>query len=366
MPSNLIQQVFEQSKKVRTDVVFMTVGEIVNLYKAEEMVIKPVFQRLFRRDKSQKTNFIESLLLGIPTPSIFVAESEDWTWELIDWLQRISTILEFMWELRRDNMPLLSSNEISNWLISAEYLSELGWLVWNKMPQELQLKIKRSRFWINIILKDSDQSAKYEIFNRLNTWGSHLSNQEIRNTLLLQFNPDFYYFLMDLKEDENFQNVLNFSDKDIEKEVDTEFILRFFCVKNYNEGEDWQMQNVSRFLSKKMKSFYADGAFNFELEWRIFRETFELLNSSLWPSALKRYYPEKDAFIWRVMIPWFDTIAAGIGFNIGLGTLKIGDIAEFIQQLWSHDEFNSRIAVGQSVEAKLKFCEGFWKSFFKN
>ena len=76
MPSNLIEQVFEQSKKVRTDVVFMTVGEIVNLYKAQEMLINPVFQRLFRRDKSQKTNFIESLLLGIPTPSIFVAESD--------------------------------------------------------------------------------------------------------------------------------------------------------------------------------------------------------------------------------------------------------------------------------------------------
>ena len=163
MPSNLIEQVFEQSKKVRTDAVFMTVGEIVNLYKAQEMLINPVFQRLFRRDKSQKTNFIESLLLGIPTPSIFVAESDSWKWELIDWLQRISTILEFMWELRSDNMPLLPSNKISNWLISAEYLSELDWLVWNNMPQELQLKIKRSRFWINIILRDSDQSAKYLI-----------------------------------------------------------------------------------------------------------------------------------------------------------------------------------------------------------
>lgn len=76
MVVDLVEQVVEQSKKVRTDVVFMTVGEIVNLYKAEEMLINPVFQRLFRRDKSQKTNFIESLLLGIPTPSIFVAESD--------------------------------------------------------------------------------------------------------------------------------------------------------------------------------------------------------------------------------------------------------------------------------------------------
>ena len=71
------------------------------MYKDDlEFVINPDFQRLFRWENGQKSKLIESLLLGIPLPSIFVFEKEDATWELIDGLQRISTLLEFMGELK--------------------------------------------------------------------------------------------------------------------------------------------------------------------------------------------------------------------------------------------------------------------------
>src|ERR1043166_4388725 len=84
---------------VKTDAYQISIGEVVNMYKNEEFVINPDFQRLFRWEIGQKSRLIESLLLGILLPSLFVFEKEDSKWELIDGLQRISTLLEFMGEL---------------------------------------------------------------------------------------------------------------------------------------------------------------------------------------------------------------------------------------------------------------------------
>ena len=69
----------------------MSFGEIMNLYEDGELVISPDFQRLYRWESYQKSKFIESILLGIPLPPIFVFQDDDNTWELVDGLQRLST-----------------------------------------------------------------------------------------------------------------------------------------------------------------------------------------------------------------------------------------------------------------------------------
>jgi len=83
-------------RKVNTDEYGMSIGEIVTMYEKQELVINPSFQRLFRWAEHQKSKFIESILLGIPIPPVFVFETDKGQWELIDGLQRLSTILEFM------------------------------------------------------------------------------------------------------------------------------------------------------------------------------------------------------------------------------------------------------------------------------
>jgi len=87
-------------QSVATDDYPMSIGEIINLYKSQELIISPQFQRLFRWSEKQKSDLIESLLIGIPVPPIFVFERTDGFWELIDGLQRVSTILEFFGELK--------------------------------------------------------------------------------------------------------------------------------------------------------------------------------------------------------------------------------------------------------------------------
>src|ERR1700674_2198725 len=96
----LEKEIDDAKRLVRTDAYQMSVGELVNMYRDGELIINPDFQRLFRWELGQNSKLIESLLLGIPLPSIFVFERADATWELIDGLQRISTLLEFMGQLK--------------------------------------------------------------------------------------------------------------------------------------------------------------------------------------------------------------------------------------------------------------------------
>jgi uncharacterized protein with ParB-like and HNH nuclease domain len=89
----LIDEINAAQRLVKTDAYQMSIGEVVNMYRDNEIIIDPEFQRLFRWDLGQKSRLFESILLGIPLPSIFVFEREDSKWELIDGLQRTSTIL---------------------------------------------------------------------------------------------------------------------------------------------------------------------------------------------------------------------------------------------------------------------------------
>src|SRR5688572_10787661 len=74
----------------------MSIGELISLFENGELVINPDFQRFFRWTDLQKSKLIESLLLGIPIPSIFVFQREDGIWELVDGLQRVSSLIQFM------------------------------------------------------------------------------------------------------------------------------------------------------------------------------------------------------------------------------------------------------------------------------
>jgi len=78
----------------------MSIGELTNLYRDGELIIRPEFQRFFRWTSIQKSRLVESILLGIPLPSIFVAQTLGGVWEVVDGLQRVSTLLELQGELK--------------------------------------------------------------------------------------------------------------------------------------------------------------------------------------------------------------------------------------------------------------------------
>jgi uncharacterized protein with ParB-like and HNH nuclease domain len=184
---NLRAEIENRKKEYKTDSYSMSIGELTNLYRDKEIVINPEFQRFFRWDIFQKTSLIESILLGIPIPPIFVYQTEEGNWELVDGLQRVSTLLEFMGILHKGEEGELYPPST---LIATEQLQSLEGVTWKSLSQEIRLEIKRARITVEIIKKESDKDAKFEVFQRLNANGSRLSEQEIRNSLLVMLNRD--------------------------------------------------------------------------------------------------------------------------------------------------------------------------------
>lgn len=91
----LREEIEIQSKAISTDSYQMSIGELINLYHDGEIDIHPEFQRMYRWSKTQRVKLIESILLGIPLPSIFVGARKDSIWDVIDGVQRLSTIYQF-------------------------------------------------------------------------------------------------------------------------------------------------------------------------------------------------------------------------------------------------------------------------------
>ena len=92
----LEQRIKDLRNNLTTDRLDMSYGEIINMYQSGDLIISPEFQRLFRWKNFQKTRFIESILLGIPIPPIFVAEDKEGKWELVDGLQRYQLYYHFL------------------------------------------------------------------------------------------------------------------------------------------------------------------------------------------------------------------------------------------------------------------------------
>lgn len=163
---SLETEIRNSAREIATDSYDMSVGELINIYRDGELVVSPEFQRLFRWTPFQKSHLIESLLIGVPIPSIFVFELDDGRWELIDGLQRVSTILEFVGILRDADGRLYPPSVMEG----TRYLPALEGVSWDGLPNKSvsigsasQIAIKRARVSIQILRKTSDEKAKYDL-----------------------------------------------------------------------------------------------------------------------------------------------------------------------------------------------------------
>ena len=286
----LLDEIQAARKKVVTDGYEMSIGEIINLYKDGELVIDPAFQRLYRWSDERKTRFIESLILGIPIPPIFVYQDENGVWELIDGLQRLSTILQLTGDLKGERAEELGPLILNG----TRFLPSLDGKRWKEsengandgINQPLQIEIKRSRVRVEILKSDSDVSAKFELFQRLNTGGASLTEQEVRNSIAVALNRDFYNWLIERSNDEAFVATTDQTETALTSQAGVELALRFFAFRYvpYRAGMD-----VNEYLDDALMNMATDNSFDMSAEAGVFTKTFRFLFEALGSAAFKRW-----------------------------------------------------------------------------
>jgi uncharacterized protein with ParB-like and HNH nuclease domain len=307
-------------KEIRTDGYPMSIGEWISLYDKEtpEIDIHPEFQRFYRWSHEQKSKLIESILLGIPIPPIFVSQRKDGVWDVVDGLQRLSTIYEFLGILRdEDNKktpPLV--------LDKTQYLPSLEGKKWqdnkdkhNSLSEEERLLIKRSKISVSILLRESDATAKFELFQRLNTGGSKLTAQEVRNCMLIASSPETYRWIKKLSEYDNFQETIELSENPLEEQYDLELVLRFLVFHRIPLESLSELSDVGVFLTKQMFDLAKQNAKNKKLLEESFKATFDLLAATVGRNAFRRFDTNRKKFAGGFLLSPFEVIAFGIGYN---------------------------------------------------
>lgn len=367
----LADEILNAQRLVRTDAYQMSIGEIVSMYDNREFTIDPEFQRLFRWDIGQKSKLIESILLGIPLPSIFVFEKENGNWELIDGLQRISTILEFMGKLRNPG----GGTQSPSILEATKYLPSLHNAVWepsiqipdvampdqHEIDKSHQLSIRRSRIGVEILKRPSDNQTKFDLFQRLNAGGTQANAQELRNCIMLMVNGDYYRAVKAAAERNAFQTVVAITDDQIERQRHMELAVRFLVhtYVPYNGTLD-----VEEYIDEGIVTLA--GASNGVAAESLITQTFELLNAVAGKDALRRF--ENGHHVGKVGLVGLEVIAVGVGKNLA-EILALTDPQGFVQQrmqdLWAQPETETFTSLGLRGTTRIQRTVPFGASWFQ-
>lgn len=341
--SKLREEITKKRGEIYTSYLNMSVGEFMTLYQDGEINLEPAFQRLFRWSEYQETDFIESILLGYPIPAVFVLQDESGVWDVIDGVQRLSTIYHFTGILK-DTDPLI--------LKKAKIIQNLENKLWKDEVEPdkafdtaTRIDFKRSTIPVIILKANSEPKAKYELFKRLNTGGSHLSPQEIRNALILMLSEDVYNKLEQFSMEEIFQNLINLSENKLTTRIDMEIIIRYLFIhykgKEIIEIKAEHDERIDDILDDQIRKIICDPDFDVDYELKQLGILIDYLSTNLCEDYGFRVYDDKKhkfkgSFSWFI----FEVIIWGYSM---IGAKKILERGEWftskIKQIKSTGEY---------------------------
>lgn len=201
------------------------------------LIVQQDFQRRDVWDNVKKSRLIESMLRGIPIPSIYVEEVEEGKYVVIDGQQRINSIIEYL----NEDFGLRGLSLLEG-LMNKKYNNIKG-------IQELNVRFQDAKIHV-IIITSENEEIKYEIFDRLNTGAVKLTAQELRNC---KYHGEYNDLIKELAEDEDFKPLLgNYYDIFHKRMKNEELVLRFFAFNN-THPDDYKPP-IKRFLDREMES----------------------------------------------------------------------------------------------------------------
>lgn len=216
------------------------IDSLYNMYKREpkELELYPDYQRNFVWKPRQKSKLIESILLKIPLPTFYFDTRNEDQWLVIDGLQRLTTVFLFI------------DNEFK--LTNLEYLKDLNGCNWKSLDRKYQRKIEKYALLCNLIRPGTPSTVASNIFQRINTLGTKLEMQEIRNSMFIGKSTKL---LGELSKSKEFRNII--TEKKVKtyakRREDYAIILRYLAFK-ITDYSNYVSNNMPHFLGKTMET----------------------------------------------------------------------------------------------------------------
>lgn len=350
-----------RERTVKTQNIEYDLETILRRIKKGHIKLDPEYQRKHRWANDVSSRLIESLILNIPIPTIYLSQDFDADEELeedisrfsvVDGQQRLTAINDFL-----ENRLCLSGMEV---------LKDLNGFHYDELPGFLKRRLDERTLKFLRIDSTLDAQVKYDIFERLNTGSVKLEAQELRNAI---YRGNFNNFIKKLALNENFMATLQIEKSDrnknkkVEKMEDVELILRFLSF--YKNGYNSYKPNMKEFLSERMKEI--DSKFNKEIFKEmllVFLLTVRLVEENMgkYPFAKLKYTGLEDGkkkFLYasRFNAAVYDAVIIAFADEIVLKNVGIEmELVNLDNMYESTNEFNNK-------EINFPEFEGIYVSF---
>lgn len=317
----------------------ITVDSIVKRIKNNELEFNSAFQRKCGLwNAKQKSQLIESMFLKIPLPAFYFDASDDDRWQIIDGLQRIGTIRDFV----VDQIFALTG---------MEFLKDLNECKFDQLPRALQRRIEETNLNAYLVNPSTPKNVKFNIFKRINTGGLVLESQEIRNAL---YQGQATEFLLDLSSMECFKKATCGSVK-VDRMLDREFCLRYVAfteldIEKYNGNIDDFLGMAMEFLAKAPQEKLNQIRVGFEKTMENCFELFGIFAFRRLNTEYRRGPVNKALFeVWSKII-----------LNLNIEDVKLlikekDNLIEKFMVLCDSYEFQNAIRAGDKTSIKNRF-----------
>lgn len=226
-------------RKITTQAYDKSVSDLVRMIEEKDINLNPEYQRNYIWDNKRASMLIESIILNVPIPVIYVSQEEDDSWTVIDGLQRLNSLYRFF---ERDFK-----------LTGLEILSDLNKSDAKTLNPKALRMLKNGLLRIIVISNDSNEEIKYDVFMRLNRGSVKLTEQELRNCL---YRGKFNEMLKKLANNASLLKLLNLKEPH-SRMMDCELILRYITLSQSWNADTSDMVNyagrMKNFLNKYMK-----------------------------------------------------------------------------------------------------------------
>ena len=232
-----------------------------------------------------------------------------------------------------------------------------------QLPKSLQLDFKRSKIKVEIIQKESDANAKFEVFQRLNTGGTFLSEQEVRNCLLIMVNLSAFKWLETVSHFDKFEDCLPLTERATDERYDMELALKYFALSR----SELSGRDVSEFLTDNIETLFVEQNIATADEKARFEKLFTLLFNATGDSTFRKYKDQK--FQGRFLDSAFEPIAVGLGANLDAYNENdphdIALVQAKIKELWDLPTMLNNVGSGSNAKVRIPRLVTLGREHFK-
>lgn len=300
-------------------------ADLYRMYREGVLDIKPEFQREIVWNSPSQTRFIDSLIKQLPIPSLcFSLDYKTQRWQVIDGLQRMSSIIRFLsgdtkWTLSRldDIEPQLAGTPASKFLVKESDL-----YIYKQRVENLTLPITVLRCDYS---KKSHTNYLFTIFHRLNTGAMKLNNQEIRNCI---YSGAFNDLLNELNANQSWLKLNRMKKETGHRFRGQELILRFFAL--YTNTENYGGR-LATFLNEYMADNRNPDQHSVELKRRVFQDALDVISLKLFDTRPQGKLP----------LSVMEATLVGVATNLpAISTKEPDEIKQMYQAMLDDNEFS--------------------------